>query len=93
MSIKKQNEETYRRRPHKDYGRHPAYWRTDIPASTLHFWQGWVLIGTLFVPMFIAGLVMIVKNHDLLRKRPNANASRPHMDCSINLPCRLCDVR
>ena len=66
---------------------------TFIPASTLHFWQGWVLIGTLFVPMFIAGLVMIVKNHDLLRKRPNANASRPHMDCSINLPCRLCDVR
>ena len=34
---------------------------TFIPAGTLHFWQGWVLLGTLFIPMFIAGLVMIAK--------------------------------
>ena len=45
---------------------------TFIPAGTLHFWQGWVLLGTLFIPMFIAGLVMIAKNPDLLRKRLNA---------------------
>lgn len=45
---------------------------TFIPAGTLHFRQGWVLLGTLFIPMFIAGLVMIAKSPDLLRKRLNA---------------------
>ena len=31
---------------------------TFIPAGTLHFWQGWVLLGTLFFPMFIAAFVL-----------------------------------
>ena len=43
-----------------------------LPAWSLHFWQGWLLMGILFVPMFIAGLVMMVKNPELLRKRLNA---------------------
>lgn len=43
-----------------------------LPAGSLHYWQGWLLMGILFVPMFIAGLVMIVKNPELLRKRLNA---------------------
>ena len=43
-----------------------------LPAGSFHYWQGWLLMGILFVPMFIAGLVMIVKNPELLRKRLNA---------------------
>ena len=43
-----------------------------LPAGSFHFWQGWLLMGILFVPMFIAGLVMMAKNTDLLRKRLNA---------------------
>ena len=43
-----------------------------IPAGSFSYWQGWLLIGILFVPMFIAGLVMLLKNPDLLRKRLNA---------------------
>ena len=43
-----------------------------LPAGSLHYWQGWLLMGVLFVPMFIAGLVMMVKNPELLRKRLNA---------------------
>ena len=43
-----------------------------LPAGSLHDWQGWLLMGILFVPMFIAGLVMMVKNPELLRKRLNA---------------------
>ena len=43
-----------------------------LPAGSLHFWQGWLLMGILFVPMFVAGLVMMVKNPELLRKRLNA---------------------
>ena len=42
-----------------------------IPAGTLRYPQGWLLIGILFVPMFIAGLIMIRKNPALLEKRLN----------------------
>ena len=43
-----------------------------LPAGSFHYWQGWLLMGILFVPMFVAGLVMLVKNPNLLRKRLNA---------------------
>lgn len=43
-----------------------------LPAGSFHYWQGWLLMGILFVPMFIAGLVMMAKNPELLRKRLNA---------------------
>ena len=43
-----------------------------IPAGTLGYPNGWLLMGILFVPMFIAGIVMMVKNPELLRKRLNA---------------------
>ncbi len=43
-----------------------------VPAGTLEYWQGWIFIGILFVPMFIAGFVMMIKVPDLLRKRLNA---------------------
>jgi protein-S-isoprenylcysteine O-methyltransferase Ste14 len=43
-----------------------------LPASSFRYWQGWLLMGILFVPMFVAGLVMLAKNPDLLRKRLNA---------------------
>ena len=43
-----------------------------LPAGSLLYWQGWLLMGILFVPMFIAGFVMLSKNPDLLRKRLNA---------------------
>ena len=43
-----------------------------LPAVSLQYWQGWLLMGILFVPMFCAGLVMMVKNPELLRKRLNA---------------------
>ena len=43
-----------------------------LPAGSFAYWQGWLLIGLLFVPMFAAGLVMMAKNPELLRKRLNA---------------------
>ena len=43
-----------------------------LPAGTLAFWQGWLLMGVLFIPMIIAGIVMMIKCPDLLRKRLNA---------------------
>jgi protein-S-isoprenylcysteine O-methyltransferase Ste14 len=43
-----------------------------VPAGTIMFWNGWLLIVVLFVPMFVAGIVMMIKNPALLEKRLNA---------------------
>lgn len=43
-----------------------------LPAGTLRWERGWLFMGILFVPMFIAGLVMMAKAPDLLRKRLDA---------------------
>ncbi len=43
-----------------------------LPAGSFRYWQGWLLMGILFVPMFVVGLVMMVINPELLQKRLNA---------------------
>lgn len=43
-----------------------------IPAGTFAYWQAWLFIGVLFVPMFLFGLVLMKRNPDLLRKRLSA---------------------
>lgn len=43
-----------------------------VPAGTINYPNGWLLITVLFVPMFVAGLVMMFKNPELLKKRLNA---------------------
>ncbi|MBR3158979.1 MAG: isoprenylcysteine carboxylmethyltransferase family protein [Atopobiaceae bacterium] len=43
-----------------------------LPAGTLWWWRGWLLMGILFVPMLVAGFIMLFKAPDLLRKRLDA---------------------
>ena len=43
-----------------------------LPARTFSYTRGWLLMGLLFVPMLIAGLVMFFKSPDFLAKRLNA---------------------
>lgn len=40
-----------------------------LPAGTLRYVYGWLLIGLLFGPMLIAGFVMFFKSPDFLAKR------------------------
>ncbi len=40
-----------------------------LPAGTLAFLNGWLLMGVLFIPMFLAGIVMAFKRPELLKKR------------------------
>lgn len=40
-----------------------------IPANSINYWNGWLFMGLLFVPMFVAGIILMVKNPELLRKR------------------------
>lgn len=46
-----------------------------IPAGTFKWFNAWLLMGLLFIPMFIAGLVMYFKAPDLLRSRLKAKES------------------
>lgn len=43
-----------------------------LPAGSFSYWQGWLLMGVLFVPMLVAGVVLMARNPDLLRKRLDA---------------------
>ena len=43
-----------------------------VPAGTLNYWQGWLFVGVLFLPMFVAGVVLMFRQPELLRKRLEA---------------------
>lgn len=43
-----------------------------VPAGTMAYWQAWLFLGILFVPMFVAGIVLMFCNPELLRKRLDA---------------------
>ena len=43
-----------------------------LPAGTFHYTHGWLFAGLLFVPMLIAGFVMLFKSPDFLKKRLDA---------------------
>lgn len=43
-----------------------------LPAGTLCYTHGWLFIGLLFVPMLIAGFIMMAKSPDFLKKRLDA---------------------
>ncbi|MBR3141367.1 MAG: isoprenylcysteine carboxylmethyltransferase family protein, partial [Methanobrevibacter sp.] len=43
-----------------------------IPAGTLNYPNAWLFLALLFIPMFIAGIIMLIKSPELLIKRLNA---------------------
>jgi protein-S-isoprenylcysteine O-methyltransferase Ste14 len=56
-----------------------------VPAGTMCFFNGWLLMGILFVPMFLAGLVMLWKNPSLLEKRLQAKEKEKDQDIVVKL--------
>ena len=56
-----------------------------IPANTLRYWNGWLFMGLLFVPMFIAGIIMMIKSPELLRKRLNAKEKESEQKIVVKL--------
>ena len=56
-----------------------------LPAGTLAFPNGWLLMGILFVPMFCAGLVMMAKNPYLLSKRLDAKEKENEQSLVVKL--------
>ena len=56
-----------------------------IPAGTLNFARGWIFIALLFVPMFAAGLILMKKDPELLRKRLDAKEEQSEQKTVIAL--------
>ena len=56
-----------------------------LPAGTLGFVNGWILMTILFVPMFFAGLVMLKKSPDLLRSRLEAKEKQREQSVVVKL--------
>ena len=56
-----------------------------LPAGTIHYPQAWLLLAILFIPMFLAGIVMMVKNPELLKKRLNAREEQDEQKTVIAL--------
>ena len=47
-----------------------------LPAGTLHYWNGWLLMAVVFAPMPLLGVILLWKSPELLRKRLNAKEQK-----------------
>lgn len=56
-----------------------------LPAGTIRWWNGWLLMGVLFIPMVVAGFVMLFRAPDLLRSRLQARESQGEQQLVIKL--------
>lgn len=56
-----------------------------LPAGSFYYLNGWLLMGVLFVPMFLAGIVMMCKNPELLKKRLNAKEKQNEQTVVVKL--------
>jgi protein-S-isoprenylcysteine O-methyltransferase Ste14 len=48
-----------------------------LPAGTLSYWQAWLYIGLLFVPVLIAGLIMFARDPAFLERRMRTQEQQP----------------
>ncbi len=56
-----------------------------LPAGTLGYWNGWLLLGILFIPMFIAGIILMINNPGLLEKRLDAKEEQKEQKAVLAL--------
>lgn len=56
-----------------------------LPAGTFSFFNGWLFMGILFIPMFFAGMVMMIKNPNLLKSRLGAKEKQEEQSAVVKL--------
>ena len=56
-----------------------------LPAGTLNYINGWIFMGVLFIPMFVAGIVMLIKSPNLLKSRLDAKEKQKEQNLVIKL--------
>ncbi len=56
-----------------------------LPAGTFSYFNGWLFMAILFIPMFLAGIVMMFKNPELLNKRLSAKEKQKEQSVVVKL--------
>lgn len=56
-----------------------------LPANTLKYKNGWIFMGLLFIPMFISGIFMMIKNPKLLASRLDAKEKQKEQNIVIKI--------
>ena len=56
-----------------------------LPAGKISYFNGWLFMAILFIPMLFAGIVMMVKNPELLKKRLDAKEKQKEQSLVIKL--------
>lgn len=56
-----------------------------LPAGTLNYTNGWIFMGVLFIPMFLAGIVMMIKDPKLLESRLDAKEKQSEQGLIVKL--------
>lgn len=56
-----------------------------LPAGTLFYFNGWLLMGVLFIPMFFAGIFLMYKNPELLERRLHAKETQEGQNLVVKL--------
>lgn len=56
-----------------------------LPAGNLNYWNGWLFMGILFIPMFTAGIILMLKNPQLLKIRLNTKENESEQKTVILL--------
>lgn len=56
-----------------------------LPAGTFDYWNAWLFMGILFIPMLFGGIAMMIKNPKLLKKRLKAKEQQSEQNLVIKL--------
>lgn len=56
-----------------------------LPAGTFKYTNGWIFMGVLFIPMFIVGIIMMIKNPKLLASRLDVKEKQKNQGIVIKM--------
>lgn len=56
-----------------------------IPANSFNYINAWIFIAILFIPMFIFGIILMIKNPTLLKSRLNAKEKQSKQKLVVGL--------
>ena len=56
-----------------------------LPAGSFYYYNGWLFMGLLFIPMFIFGIILMIKNPKLLKRRLDAREKESNQKNVIKL--------
>ena len=56
-----------------------------LPAGSFSYFNGWLLMGILFIPITVAGIILMIKNPALLEKRLNGKEKQQDQSLVVKL--------